>query len=90
MQTNRTIIIHGPQGCGKTRNAKKLMAFFGLNQLIDGAGLGVMIPEYDTLMLTNEVEVLKKQFGTDHPQVLSFDEAMEKMTAAESADLKKD
>jgi MoxR-like ATPase len=30
-----TILIHGPQGCGKTRNAQALAAHFGCSKVVD-------------------------------------------------------
>ncbi|TAA45677.1 hypothetical protein [Pseudoxanthomonas winnipegensis] len=32
---NRSVIVHGPQGCGKTRNAVALARHFGLSQILD-------------------------------------------------------
>ena len=29
------VIIHGPHGCGKTRNADKLAAYFGCQKIVD-------------------------------------------------------
>ena len=31
----RTIVVFGPQGCGKTRNAEALAAHFGLRFIVD-------------------------------------------------------
>lgn len=30
-----TILIHGPQGCGKARNAQALAAHFGCSKVVD-------------------------------------------------------
>ncbi len=30
-----TVVIHGPQGCGKTRNAQALAAHFGCSRIVD-------------------------------------------------------
>lgn len=30
-----TVLIHGPQGCGKTRNAAALAAHFGCSHIVD-------------------------------------------------------
>lgn len=55
-----SVIIYGPQGCGKTRNAEALMKRFGLHHLIDGEDDdgNTWLPGYpvpaDTLILTNE------------------------------------
>lgn len=46
------IIIYGPQGCGKTRNADKLAKHFGLSKIVDNYdGKGSI--DQDTLYLTN-------------------------------------
>lgn len=31
-----SLIVHGPQGCGKTRHAQALAAHFGCSQIVDG------------------------------------------------------
>ncbi len=33
---NKSIIVYGPQGCGKTRNAARIAKHFGLVKIIDG------------------------------------------------------
>ena len=30
-----SVVVHGPQGCGKTRNAQALAAAFGCSSIID-------------------------------------------------------
>lgn len=32
---NQSVIIYGPQGCGKTVNAQRLMRHFGLREVVD-------------------------------------------------------
>lgn len=32
---SNTIVIHGPQGCGKTRNAQALAKHFGCSRIVD-------------------------------------------------------
>lgn len=32
-----SIVIYGPQGCGKTKNAEKLREYFECDSVIDGA-----------------------------------------------------
>lgn len=46
------IIVHGPQGCGKTRSAEALKAHFGVSRVVDGWAPGDPV-EADTLYLTN-------------------------------------
>lgn len=47
-----TVIIYGPQGCGKTRNAQVIAKAFGLTAILDGWHGKGSVPE-DTLVLTN-------------------------------------
>lgn len=47
-----TVIIYGPQGCGKTRNAQLIAKAFGLTAILDGWHGKGSVPE-DTLVLTN-------------------------------------
>ncbi len=46
-----SIIVYGPQGCGKTRHAEELRAHFGLTRVVDDYVLGPL-PD-DALVLTN-------------------------------------
>ncbi|MFA7278619.1 MAG: hypothetical protein WC100_00825 [Sterolibacterium sp.] len=62
-----SVIIHGPQACGKSRNAKALAAHFNCSRIIDDWNERLpLLP--DTLMLTNEApievkDVLVLDFG---------------------------
>lgn len=49
-------IIYGPQGCGKTSNAKALAQYLGLGNIIDNWVSGDELPE-DTLALTGSRNV---------------------------------
>jgi hypothetical protein len=51
-----SLVIYGPQGCGKTRNALRLAAHFGLSHIIDEWQPGDLLPP-DTLALTNAESV---------------------------------
>lgn len=52
-----TIVVYGPMGCGKTRNAQRLLRALNRSHLID-EGLdfvpGRMVPVHDALVLTND------------------------------------
>lgn len=37
-KTNNTVIIYGPQGCGKTTHAIQLQKFFGCTGIVDNFG----------------------------------------------------
>lgn len=49
---SNTVVIHGPQGCGKTRNAQALAAHFGCTRIIDDWN-GRDRVEEGSLVLTN-------------------------------------
>ena len=69
-----SIIVYGPQGCGKTRHAAELQQHFWLRKLYDTdcpplyAARG--LPRHDTLILTHE----KPRHAA--VRALSFAEAM--------------
>lgn len=48
-----SVVVYGPQGCGKTRNAKHLLQHFGLNYVRDLSPLTGVRPAYGTLFLTH-------------------------------------
>lgn len=50
----KSIIVHGPQGCGKTRNAEALRKHYGMTHVLDGWTNRDVIPLRDTLVLTSE------------------------------------
>lgn len=31
----KTVIVHGPRACGKTRNAARIAAYFGIDTIVD-------------------------------------------------------
>lgn len=54
MQESTSVIVHGPQGCGKTRNAEQLRTHFGLTEIIELEDFaGVFIPDRGALVLTS-------------------------------------
>lgn len=50
----KSIIVHGPQGCGKTLNAEALRVHYGMTTVLDGWTSRDRLPLRDTLVLTNE------------------------------------
>ena len=69
----RSCLVHGPKGCGKTRNAQTIAKALGLNQIHDDWQAGAPVPLLDTLVLTS----------ADNPawyfsgRVMTFDQAMQ-------------
>lgn len=71
----RSVIVHGPQGCGKTTNAEAIREALGLSAVVDDWKRGQPFPVDGALILTNDDGI----FHTVHRQVfrvLSFDDAM--------------
>jgi MoxR-like ATPase len=64
----QAVIVHGPQGCGKTRHAKALAAHFGKIRVVDDWFKGEPLTSSD-LALTNDDRV-------SGPNVFSFTQAM--------------
>lgn len=48
----KSVIVYGPQGCGKTKNAATLAAHFGLSHIVDDWTPGNPVPTTSTLILT--------------------------------------
>lgn len=52
----RSIIIEGPQGCGKTLNAEAIRKHFGMKECIDADEVRIKpIPTEDCLILSNGI-----------------------------------
>ena len=47
-----SVVIYGPQGCGKTTNATALAAVYGKQRIVDDWTPGLALPR-DALCLTN-------------------------------------
>jgi hypothetical protein len=72
-----SVIIQGPQGCGKTRNAEALRKHYKLSRVVDtGADLSrpfYRVPVNDVLVLTDGTVTLHHSLFV---KVVPFDEAM--------------
>lgn len=67
MRPANTIIIYGPQGCGKSRYAKELANHYGKNLIVDAFLAGQTAPD-DALVLTSDPWL--------ENMAIPFDEAM--------------
>ncbi len=67
-----TIIIYGPQGCGKTRNAQVIAKHFKLSKIVEGWN-GVDELEDGTLALTNVPNIAG---------AINFEETMKQISLA--------
>ncbi|HEY0288535.1 MAG TPA: hypothetical protein VGC62_16250 [Pseudomonas sp.] len=68
--------VYGPQGCGKTHNAKALADALNLNHIRDDWTPDQKIPITDHLILTQHEP---QDFGVERRRVLSFNEAMKRI-----------
>ena len=66
---NRTVIVYGPQGCGKSKAASRLMRQFGCAQLVDDWDGESPLPD-GALALTNRQPPYAVQ-----GRIVAFDEA---------------
>ncbi|HBN9515511.1 TPA: hypothetical protein L3889_000516 [Pseudomonas aeruginosa] len=70
---NRSYIVHGPTGCGKTRNAERMAAALGLTKVQDNWNpMDQVFEPFDTLYLTAS----EGPWPDQARHVLSFAEAM--------------
>ena len=70
----RSVIVYGPQACGKTRNARAIADALGLKDIRDNWFHGTPIPRFDALVLTSD----EPPFSIPKTvTALSFTEAMQ-------------
>ncbi len=91
MQDAKSVIVYGPQGCGKTRNAEAMVKHFGLRESCDLDDAMVRGPLKVTgmLYLTSQTREELIAHGVVDPaarRVFSFDEAMGHMTPVDTKD----
>lgn len=71
----KTLIIHGPQGCGKTRNGERLREHFGCTKVVELDGPDArLVP--GALHLTCDLPSLGSLRKQANLQVLTFDRAI--------------
>jgi replication-associated recombination protein RarA len=68
----KSCIVHGPQGCGKTRNARALAKALKLKFIFDNWVPGTPAPRLNHLILTH----YEHREDTDGRTVLRFEDAM--------------
>lgn len=72
-------VVYGPQACGKTTNAERIMKAYGLDTLVDGWD-GASELEPATLYLTSDDQIGRKLSGRSFGipiRVVTFAVAME-------------
>jgi hypothetical protein len=76
---NKSVIVYGPQGCGKTRWAERIAKHFGLTRIVDGWGCSVFLP-HGTLYLTNNEEDVR--LWNSEENYMSFAEVAQQINDA--------
>ncbi len=69
----KSVLIHGPMGCGKTTNAMKIASALGLKHVLDDWQAGAPVPLLDTLVLTKA----DNPAWYFHGRVMTYDQAMQ-------------
>jgi len=72
----RSVVLTGPQGCGKTHNAEEIAEILGLSRVVDGWVPGDPVPEHDALVITNESADAVVLFGL---RVVRFEDVVHKL-----------
>lgn len=74
--TKRTVIVYGPQGCGKTLHANEIAKHFGLDKVVDGwmacqpieRGALMLTCDYDSAPPEADIRAAEKRY----PGLVSF------------------
>ncbi|WGG51803.1 hypothetical protein [Rugamonas sp. DEMB1] len=62
------VFIHGPKGCGKTKNAAALCAHYGKSEAVDY--------DHDTKAIPDDVIVFLQEPNPNFPRAIAFADAM--------------
>ena len=63
MKMARSVIVYGPQGCGKNRNATRIAAAYGLCRVVDLERADDFQEEDGTLYLCNSIALVYEFFS---------------------------
>lgn len=69
----QSVIVFGPQGCGKTRNAERIARYYGLKTIVDDFSPGDQAPKFGALILTNMVPDPDVALTSRHFTFIAFD-----------------
>lgn len=72
---NKSVIVHGPMACGKTRNAEKLRKFFKLDRVFDDWNGHTPFPSVGMLVLTNVSDGAVSHAVRRHSRIIPYDVA---------------
>lgn len=73
---NKSCVVYGPQGCGKTRHAKRIAKHLGLSKIVEADDAILHRKRFsktDTLYLTCMSRTKIDQVFPDFRRVMSFD-----------------
>jgi MoxR-like ATPase len=73
---SNTVVIHGPQGCGKTRNAQALAAHFGCSRIVDDWNGQSKIEEGSLVLINSMVFRIKASALPVGRRFVPFSKAM--------------
>ncbi|MFD2755697.1 hypothetical protein [Comamonas terrae] len=83
MHTNSSIVVYGPQGCGKATNTNRLLQHFGLDKVYDADCAPLtsaqQLPRHGTLILATEAP------PRCPVRCMSYDQAMRQIKQAGAA-----
>jgi hypothetical protein len=81
-----SIIIYGPAGCGKTRNAARFAKFFGMTEIVDDemdpyplTPMQVQEFKAGTTLYLTYISPHDKDYSYDRRRYISFDDAFKMM-----------
>lgn len=75
----KSILVCGPEGCGKTRNAQAIAHSLGLTSVIDDWQRDDHLPKQDTLILTQLSVSAAQEMAGPTLDVISYNEAMQQV-----------
>lgn len=82
LTNGKSWLVYGPEGCGKTKNAKAIADALGLTEIVDDWQPGNPAPSTKALVLTNHLGPYHMPFSR---RVLSYDQAMSLVAAKANA-----
>lgn len=71
--SNKSVLVYGPQGCGKSTHADEIAKALSLNKIHDDWEPGNPFDMLDTLILTNDCQ----NHSPFTRRLMSFDQAMQ-------------
>lgn len=72
----KSVIVYGPQGCGKSTSAEVMKVHFCLKEVQDEWDLSQAVPPADTLILTNETDIAARLPSDVSVHVYRYEDVM--------------